>query len=63
VKSHYKLQQESGIIESLEVREWIQFRQNLISEITQEIQQSQKLTLKGTSKFHQMLSYKHFFIQ
>ena len=50
VKSLYKLQQESGIIDSLEVQELVEFYPNLTPEIAQDIQQKQSLTLKGKQK-------------
>ena len=46
IKSTYKLNQE-GIIDSLEVREWVEFYPQLTPELAQDLQQRQKLTLKG----------------
>ena len=46
IKSTYKLNQE-GIIDSCEVREWVEFYPQLTPELAQDLQQRQKLTLKG----------------
>ena len=46
VKYLYKLQ-DSGIIDSLEVREWLEFYPHLTPEIAQDIQQRQVLKLTG----------------
>ena len=50
IKSTYKLIDEN-IIDSVEVREWIEFYPNLTPELSQDLQQRQKLTLKGNKHF------------
>jgi len=49
MKALYKLQSDSGIIDTLEVREWIEYYHNLTPELAQDLQHRQKLTLKEQS--------------
>ena len=51
IKYLYKLQEGTGIIDSLEVREWLEFYPNLTPEIAQDLQQRQGLTMKGRIQF------------
>ena len=48
VKYLYKIL-DAGLIDKLEVREWIEFYPNLVPEVAQDIQQKQTLILKGKS--------------
>ena len=40
---------DAGLIDKLEVREWVEFYPNLVPEVAQDIQQKQTLILKGKS--------------
>ena len=59
IKYNYKLQEDTGIIDSLEVREWLELYPNLTPEIAQDLQQRQVITLKGMTAFFA----KYFFFQ
>ena len=45
-----------GLIDSIEVREWIEYYHNFLPEVAQDIQQKQTLTLKGMNTFEHELS-------
>ena len=45
-----------GLIDSIEVREWIEYYHNYLPEVAQDIQQKQTLTLKGMNTFEHELS-------
>jgi len=59
VKYFYKLL-DSGLIDFVEIREWIEFYHNFIPEVAQNIQQRQTLTLKGMIFFFQNNRFKNF---
>jgi len=59
VKYLYKLL-DSGLIDFVEIREWIEFYHNFIPEVAQNIQQRQTLTLKGMIFFFQNNRFKNF---